>query len=114
MVLHMGLGATPFRMVDGALRFEPRPTLADWLFTDAPSGGFEADSFGLTLFGKTWLVYHNPTRRATFGPDAAAPVAFTVRDADGRSRRHAGAWLPSGLALELRSGSLASVVIELG
>jgi hypothetical protein len=114
MVLHMGLGATPFRMVDGALRFEPRPTLANWLFTDAPSNGFEADSFGLTLFGKTWLVYHNSARRATFGPGAVAPVSFTVRDADGRSRRHAGAWLPSALALELRSGSLASVVIELG
>jgi hypothetical protein len=114
MVLHMGLGAAPFRMVDGALRFEPRPTLADWLFTDSPCGGFGADSFGLTLFGKTWVVYHNPARRATFGPGAAAPRSFSLRHADGRSSRHDGAWLPSALALELRSGSLASLVIELG
>ena len=114
MVLHMGLGAAPFRVVDGALRFEPRPILADWLFTDTPSGGFDADSFGLTLFGNTWVVYHNPTRRATYGPGAVAPRSFELRHADGRRTRHDGAWLPSALALELRGGSVASVVIELG
>lgn len=113
MVLHMGLGAAPFRLVDGALRFEPRPLLADWLFTTAPSFGFGADSFGLRLFGKTWVVYSNPTRRASFGPGAVAPVSFELHYADGTQHTHAGGWLPADRALDLRDGKLLSVVIGL-
>ena len=35
-VLHMGLGATPYLWLDDALRFQPKPVLADWLFTTTP------------------------------------------------------------------------------
>jgi len=114
MVLHMGLGGAPFRVVDGALRFEPRPTLADWLFTTQPEGAFGADSFGFKLFGRTWVVYDNPTRRATFGPEAVGPVAFELQGPDGSRRTHAGPWLPEGLATEVRDGKLSSLVIRLG
>lgn len=113
MVLHMGLGATPFREVDGALRFEPRPVLADWLFTDAPSGGFAANSFGLKLFGDTWVVYENPSRRSTFGADGVRPVRFELQGRDGRRQRHDGAWLPQDLATSLRCGEVATLVILL-
>ncbi|NCS62348.1 MAG: hypothetical protein GW790_12980, partial [Rhodoferax sp.] len=40
MVLHMGLGAAPFVVEAGELRFKPQPVLADWLFTSQASGGF--------------------------------------------------------------------------
>jgi hypothetical protein len=113
MVLHMGLGAAPFRVVDGALRFEPRPVLADWLFTTQPAGGFGPDSFGFKLFGSTWVVYDNPKRRATFGPDAVAPVSFDLHFAAGHRATHAGAWLPETLALALRDGQLHSLVVRL-
>jgi hypothetical protein len=113
MVLHMGLGATPFRVVDGALRFEPLPTLADWLFTARPTGGFDPDCFGLKLFGHTWVVYENPARRATFGTHAVAPVAFELRYTDGHRLTHAGRWLPEALALDLRDGRLHSLLIRL-
>ncbi len=113
MVLHMGLGAAPFRVVDGVLRFEPRPTLADWLFTTGPQAGFGAGSFGFKLFGSTWVVYDNPTGRATFGPAAVAPVGFELHYRDGTSRAHDGAWLPEALALHLREARLASLVIRL-
>jgi len=114
MVLHMGLGAAPFRVVDGALRFEPQPVLGDWLFTAQPTGGFGPDSFGFKLFGSTWVVYDNPTRRATFGPGAVAPVSFELRFADGTRATHAGGWLPEQPALALRDGQLHSLVIHLG
>ncbi len=114
MVLHMALGATPFRVVDRALRFEPRPTLADWLFTSAPTGDFGAGSFGFKLFGKTWVVYDNPTRRATFGAKAVAPLSFELHYHDGTSRTHAQCWLPATLALDLRDGKLSRLVIGLG
>ena len=113
MVLHMGLGAAPFRVVDGALRFEPRPVLADWLFTTAPTLGFGTDSFGFKLFGSTWVVYDNPKRRATFGPGAVAPVSFDLHFADGARATHAGGRLPEQQALALRDGKLLSLVIRL-
>ena len=113
MVLYMGLGATPFRVVDGALRFEPRPVLAEWLFTTQATAGFGPDSYGFKLFGVTWVVYLNPARRNTFGPAAVAPVSFDLQYTDGRCLTHAGAFLSEGLARDLRSGKLGSVVIRL-
>ena len=114
MVLHMGLGAEPFRMVAGELRFEPRPLLAAWLFTTAPQDGFDADSYGFKLFGRTWVVYRNPQRRDSFGAGAVAPQAFELHYADGRSVRHVGTGLPQALALDLREQRLARLVIDLG
>ena len=113
MVLHMGLGATPFCRVDGALRFEPRPALADWMFSTAPSAGFGPNSFGFKLFGQTWVVYDNPQRSATYGPQAVAPVSFELRFADGRSETHPGRSLAAPQALALREGQLQSLVIRL-
>jgi hypothetical protein len=113
MVLHMGLGAAPFRLENGSLRFEPCPTLAEWLFTLVADDSFSANSFGFKLFGKTWVVYENPTRRATFGPDAVAPVRFDLYYADGRQLTHTGSWLPADLALHLREYQLSRLVIHL-
>lgn len=113
MVLHMGLGATPFQIEGGALRFAPAPVLADWLFTKQPTDGFAADCFGFKLFGHTWVVYSNPSRKNTYGPDAATPIAFELSYADGQQVTHTGAWLPEGLALDLRQGHLASLLITL-
>src|SRR5207302_11458687 len=66
IVFHMGLGPQPFRAVRSAICFEPKPTLARWLFSVKAENGFEKNTFGLKLFGKTWLVYHNPSRQDTF------------------------------------------------
>jgi hypothetical protein len=114
MVLHMGLGAHPFQVVDGALRFVPRPSLADWLFTTQETEGFAAYSFGFKLFGHTWMVYYNPQRGNTYGQTALAPVGFELTYADGRKVRQAGDHLPEALALDLRHGQLKSLVITLG
>ncbi len=114
MVLHMGLGAAPFHLVDGALCFEPRPVLADWLFTSRPVAGFGPDAFGFKLFGHTWVVYENPKRRNTYGVDAVAPTGFTLQYADGRIRQYAGGALLKEPAADLRNGELASLVIRLG
>jgi len=113
MVLHMGLGAAPFVVDAGELRFKPRPVLADWLFTSDVSGGFAANSFGFKLFGKTWVVYNNPKRKNTFGSGAAAPVTFDLSYLDGTTTTHDGSSLPEPLAKDLRDGKLQSVVIAL-
>lgn len=113
MVLHMGLGPAPFRIVDGALRFEPRPVLADWMFTSVPTAERRAGSFGLLLFGSTWLVYDNPSRRGTFGDGAVAPAFFTLHYRDGTVHRHGGSHCPASLALDLRAGKMHTVTVEL-
>ncbi|HRI18655.1 MAG TPA: hypothetical protein PL196_09045, partial [Burkholderiaceae bacterium] len=113
MVLHMGLGATPFRLVDGALRFEPEPTIARWLFTERDEGPFAAGSFGLRLFGSCWVVYANPRHRDTFGVPRLAPSAFELEYRDASRVRHEGSWLPQTLALDLRAGRLSRIDIEL-
>jgi hypothetical protein len=114
MVLHMGLGATPFRLVDGALRFEPRPVLADWLFTEAATRSAAANSFGFKLFGNTWVVYENPKRASSFGIAAVAPTAYELHYADGGVIQHLGSWLPASLATDLRACKLARLTIQLG
>jgi hypothetical protein len=113
MVLHMGLGVAPFRVVDGAVRFEPRPVLADWLFTTDAAGDLGPSCFGLVLFGKTWVVYDNPERKPTYGDDAVAPVSFELRYGDANVVRHSGAWLPESMALDLREGRLTRLMIHL-
>jgi hypothetical protein len=114
MVLHMGLGAAPFVVDAGELRFKPQPVLAYWLFTTEASGRFAEDSFGFKLFGQTWVVYNNPKRQSTFGEGAVAPVAFELNYADGTTHTHTGDSLPEPLAHDLRDGKLQSLVITLG
>jgi hypothetical protein len=114
MVLHMGLGAHPFQMVNGALRFVPQPCLADWLFTTQGTGGFAANSFGFKLFGQTWVVYNNPKRCNTFGEASVAPVAYELNYVGGKQTLETGRFLPEPMALDLRNGLLQSLVITLG
>jgi len=113
MVLHMGLGATPFVVEAGELRFKPQPVLADWLFTSQASGGFAADSFGFKLFGHTWVVYSNPKRGNTFGADAVRPTSFELNYLDGHQQQQGGDCLPESLALDLRNGKLKCLVVHL-
>jgi hypothetical protein len=114
MVLYMGLGGSPFRMHKGALQFAPRPSLADWLFTGNDDARHGPDRFGFKLFGGTWVIYHNPCKRSTFGPEAVAPVAFEVSWTDGRVERHQGSFLAHAQAHALREGKLKQLVITLG
>jgi hypothetical protein len=114
MVLHMGLGASPFHLESGELRFTPSPVLADWLFTEKASGGFGPDTFGFKLFGSTWVVYRNPSRGNTFGSDPVKPESFELNYKDGSRQKHLGRYLPESKAIDLRDGKLSVLHISLG
>ena len=109
----MGLGSRPFRQVGQDLRFEPKPTLARWLFTAKAVEGFEKNSFGLKLFGKTWLVYHNPSRQDTFSGRGLLPMRYRLSYEGGRETVHEGTYLPDALARDLRDGKLTRLNVEL-
>jgi hypothetical protein len=113
MVLHMGLGASPFVLQESQLCFKPQPVLADWLFSTEEIDGFSHNSFGFKLFGRTWVIYHNPMRAHTFGPGAVKPVSFELNYIDASQKSHTGDHLPESLALDLRNGKLKSLVIAL-
>ncbi len=113
MVFYMGLGPTPFRWVDNDLRFEPKPTLAKWLFNPKAQNGFPSQTFAFKLFGKTWIVYHNPTRQDTFGTQGVSPVRYHLEYENGETAACEGNFLPDERAHDLRDGKLARVTIEL-
>jgi hypothetical protein len=112
MVLYMGLGSQPFQFHHGELRFEPRPTLAGWLF-QPKAGKLGKDTFGFKLFGKTWIVYHNPGRKNTYGEKTLLPKRYRIQYTDGKEANHEGQFLPNPYADDLRRGKLARVTIDL-
>lgn len=113
MVFFMGLGRRPFKWTDNQLRFEPQPTLAGWLFSSKDTPGFPKGSFGFKLFGKTWILYHNPDRLDTYRRKPLHPVSYLLRYADRREVLHSGSYLPDPLARDLRDGKLERLTIEL-
>ena len=89
MWLLLTVGRDPFRVEQGELRFGVRPVLPGSWFTEQPATiqhdgrrvEIPANSFACTLLGTTLLVYHNASRRDTFGPAALRPVRYVL---DGR------------------------------
>lgn len=113
MVFHMVLGREPFRWVNGTLRFEPQPTVAGWLFSAKGDKGFPKGTFGVKLFGRTWVLLENPSGKDTFAGKGLHPAAYRLLSTDGHQQRHEGPFLPEELALPLRQGKFTRVVVEL-
>ncbi len=113
MVFQMGLGAEPFQWANDRLRFEPHPTLPKWLFTTHAENGFDKHTFAFKLFGKTWVIYHNPARKNTFGGKGLKPVRYHLEYENSERVSHDGNYLPDTLARDLRSGKLTRLFIEL-
>jgi hypothetical protein len=114
IVFYMALGPQPFLWSEGQLRFAPAPTLARWLFRRSAADGFPRDAFGIRLFGRTWLIFHNPQRRDTFGRRPVRPTGYVLFHEDGRQEHYDGPYLPDGPARDLREGRMSRVVVELG
>lgn len=114
--LFLTVGERPFRQENGELVFGLDPILpADW-FVAKPGvhqfrgGKFQlpADSLATTLLGTILLVYHNPRRLSTFGPDAVRPVSLRI---DGEE--HTVSQLRGELAERIRSRKVSRIDVEL-
>ncbi len=127
IALWMSFGPQPFEMVDGRLRFSPQPRLADWLFTRQPESrmitcldgsqqqvDFAADTFAARLFGSVLVVYHNPSRRSTFGPEAVAPKAIKLTGTDGRVETIEQGFVEAPAAEAIRERKVERIDIQLG
>jgi len=89
MWLLLTVGQQPFFQKDGQLHFRLRPVLPGEWFTQRRSTKpwrgenveIPGNSFACALLGTVLLVYHNASRKDTFGPSAVAPVRYVL---DGR------------------------------
>jgi hypothetical protein len=88
--IHMWLlltaGAAPFFMDRNQLNVRLRPILPGEWFTERAATmrhqqqelEIPENSFGCTLLGTTSLVYHNETRKNTFGASSVSPVRYVL------------------------------------
>lgn len=84
--LLMTVGPRPFTVCDGQLAFTPRPSLPGRWFTEKAvrirwnekTVEIPEHAFACALLGDILLVYHNPSRKNTYGPSAASPVKYQL------------------------------------
>lgn len=72
-----------------------------------------ADTYAFNFMGRTLVVYHNPGRRDTFGPNKASIGRMLLHYAGGRPREVAGAVIPSPFAGDVRDGKVLRIDVFL-
>jgi hypothetical protein len=128
MWLVMNLGTRPFRLSDrGEFTLHFEPILPALFFTKAAATvdflknqkrqkiNVPADSYAFTMMGKTLVVYHNPLRLNTFGPNKAIVRKIRLQYA-GQSKavEVQGGFLADGQARDVRANKIERIDIELG
>lgn len=84
------VGPSPFTLDANELWFTLRPALPGAWFTPArrtitwrgQNTELPEGHFACTLLGSVLLVYHNPARRDTYGPNAVHPVRYQLDNSD--------------------------------
>lgn len=93
--LLLTVGKNPFYMVDGDLRFAVKPVLpGDWFTTESKTVSWQGENveieencFGCALLGSILLVYHNDSRKDTFGSSSVKVSRYLI---DGKDSIEAG------------------------
>jgi hypothetical protein len=129
MWLIMNLGPRPFRLTaqkELTLHFEP--VLPAEFFTKAATAidhldlqkkretlTIPVDSYAFNMMGRTLVVYRNPLRLNTYGPNKAVVRSLALHYAGSKSPVDVrGAFLAGRHAQDVRSGKVARIDIQLG
>ncbi len=125
-LLIASFGETPYRVEDGELVLRFQPALAGWLFTEQAEtreivgidGSVQRvdlppDSFSAMLHGEVLVTYVNPSRKDTFGPDAARVSEIERVDSDGGSKTIRGDALRGEDACAVRQRRVKRLVVTL-
>ena len=118
-------GERPFVWKDGALSLAFRPNLKAELFStkartvhpdgpDAPGVDLPKDTLAFRFLGRVLVVYHNPSRRDTFGSKALAPVRHEIIFSDGSQEAVEGSSLPSAQAKAVREERVTRLDVYFG
>ncbi len=121
--LLMSFGPAPFVLSkEGDLELEFKPILISSLFSAAEAQvkifrrndqiseyHLPACSYTASFLGNTLVVYHNPNRKATFGPEAARIMEMDLTAFNGEKKSFSGAKLGGDLARKVREGSIERI-----
>jgi hypothetical protein len=128
MWLIINAGPRPFTLdPKNGLVLQLQPVLPGEYFTTrdgkfenhVPGRGWEtvslpAGTYAFKLFGRTLVVYHNPGRRDTFGPDAAVVRKIVLTYPDQKPVILKSAVIPAPYAGDVRDRKVARIDIDLG
>lgn len=116
MLYYMTTGSKPFCLnKDNKLCFELKPILPGWMFTDKDMEievyqenklvklFLPANVFVFNFLGKIPVVYHNESRRDTFGENAPK-ITKIVLEKDGNETTFGMSEIPSPYSQEIRDG----------
>jgi len=120
----MAFGEQPFKYQDGELIYQPEPKLSSDLFTEEErevtlqlSETETAEvvipqaAFAYRFLGQTLVIYHNPSRKDTFGEDKAVIAKYKLTAADGKEFEVEAAELRGETARKVRNGEIKRIDI---
>ena len=120
MLLLMFMGDKPFSVVDGELKFEPRPVLPGWMYSSesvsrpvqvnqlSTMETFESGTSAMMLFGQTFLVFH----KAAGNSGSLKPCSvknWQLFGRDGSEQKVDGPALKGEFASDFRAGAFRRV-----
>jgi hypothetical protein len=120
----MTAGKAPFGISDdGVLFLRLEPVLPHWLFTKeekivrveglGDSIMQPKDSFMFRLLGHCLVIYHNPARKDTYGPDSCRIQAMRITYNKGREVSIEENELVGDIAQDVREGLVQRIEAEL-
>ena len=107
MWIAMTSGLTPFSLRDGKLCLGLQPCLPADFFT-------AANTFTFNFLGSCEVVYHNESRKDTFGPQGVKAQSYRITYADGANEEVAGSLISGKGALAVREGKVKRIDVILG
>lgn len=123
----LAFGPRPFRLQGSELVYAPEPALRGDFFTEEAQEvevqfcptqsrvvSIPANAFAYRFLGSTLVVYHNPERRDTFGPDRVHIHGFRLQSAEGKTIELEGSVVSSPLAAQIRDGVFPRIDVFFG
>jgi hypothetical protein len=120
----MTAGKAPFGISnDGVLYLALEPVLPHWLFVKEEKiiqveglGGsimLPKNSFMFRLLGHCVVIYHNPARKNTYGPDSCRIQVMRITYNEGKEVTIEGYKLAGDIAQDVRDGFIQRIEVEL-
>jgi hypothetical protein len=107
MWIAMTSGLKPFTFIDNELRLALQPCIPADFFTND-------NTFSFNFLGSCEVVYHNETRRDTFGPQAVQVQSYRITFSDGKVETVNGHLVQGKSVFAIREGKTKRIDVVLG
>jgi len=99
-------GLKPFYLLDNELCFELKPCIKSDFFT-------EANIFSFNLFGNCKVIYHNDSRKDTYGQNAAEIKSYHLTYKNGSTKEIKETFIKGKDAYDIREGNVLEIEVNL-